>query len=240
SAYIFGDDTLFRENSNLLEHLDIDIDTSLASILQRYKVFNGSKCLKLRYVSARKREERVGITMDSAEFVKSAVNLIAPTTEYFVVYHPELRDIAGAVATRRHLENVRSLYLSSSKGTLRELIQLVRLLPNMTNLACFPGSVDFGPDSVHFREYIDNHFTDYRELKHSFRRWKVLTCGAYDDNAPAAQTALAFAILCVNFDLVFVQPRHRIIFEREVKGAIDSGFYDEHVEKLQRLIRYTR
>ncbi|KAJ1783867.1 hypothetical protein LPJ59_006477, partial [Coemansia sp. RSA 2399] len=48
--YVFADDTMFRGNSDRLEHLDMELDAETVDMLRKYKVFSKGKFPRLRSV----------------------------------------------------------------------------------------------------------------------------------------------------------------------------------------------
>ncbi|KAJ2597776.1 hypothetical protein EV177_007668, partial [Coemansia sp. RSA 1804] len=231
--YVFNDDALFRGNNNTLEYLDIDIDTWLASVLKTHDVFADEKYPNLQHI-ATCRSERLGRSgvFRNGEFEAMAVNLIRPATTVFTYKAARLSCLADSLAACLYLENIRTLCIPDFEGTLRQLLDLVRLLPNMSRLCGHPGSINYATDTVEFKEFVDNYGSTKFPPNHQLRHWDVLTNREYSTKF-IAHTALALVVLCPRFEGAYIPGYERGYFEYNIGKAIDSGLFNGHVNRIE-------
>ncbi|KAJ2402224.1 hypothetical protein GGI23_000863 [Coemansia sp. RSA 2559] len=105
----------------------------------------------------------------------------------------------------------------------------------MTRLNCVPGMIYTKIDSLRFRDFIDSLYTRYYPLSHSFRRWNSLV-EFQNQKIFMAPYALVFAILCTDFALAHIPLGFQDRFRKSLQSAMDSGLYEEHRNKVRRLI----
>ncbi|KAJ2664351.1 hypothetical protein IWW48_000869 [Coemansia sp. RSA 1200] len=164
------------------------------------------------------------------------INFITPATTVFSLRKQGLHGVDSIFAGTPNLENIRVLRFSRYNGTLRELIKIVKLLPNLSTLECVSGRIDFESDSTQFVNFIDGIYQDIYPLSHRFRHWKFIDENDYEIR-PVTETALAFAILCTNFTFTRVPQGYRGYFRINIEKFIASGLYDKHIGRIQRLLR---
>ncbi|KAJ2570834.1 hypothetical protein IW140_002022 [Coemansia sp. RSA 1813] len=236
SMYVFEDDALFRGNSDTLEYMYIVVDTNLVDILQRHKVFCDGRYSQLCNVSVGMAEANDTRPLDTDVFLAFALRTIVPTTKALTLDLFDMFNIVDIASENQHLRNIQDLNLSGYIGSMRELIALIKLLPNMTKLTCNPEAIHLDPDSIQLSDLIDNLYTEYYPLSHRFRYWEVLVDSRQQVDH-AATSALTFAILCTNFVLAYIPLGYREEFGQYIRNAIEGGQYDRHIDKIQRLFR---
>ncbi|KAJ2552915.1 hypothetical protein EV175_003131, partial [Coemansia sp. RSA 1933] len=82
---------------------------------------------------------------------------------------------------------------------------------------------------------VDDLGTRYSPLSCSLRFWNVFP-QVYGDIASIASTALALAITCTDFGVVLLDAQRKLMFDKAIKYAIESGLFNENVFKIGRLI----
>ncbi|KAJ2402310.1 hypothetical protein GGI23_000806 [Coemansia sp. RSA 2559] len=234
AAYAFLDDTVFRGNSATLEYLDITLDASLVSILDRYKVFSSGKYSKLRHISVTKSSSINVELKEFVSFVRYAISLISPATKSFklVDYSPR-QPLTDIIPTSIFAENIQVLNLSATKLVLLDMLDLIKLLPNMTNFTCFPGGV--GSEMGKKRgPPIQRLEAEYYPLSHRLKCWAVSNTSGIPLRS-IALSSLALAILCPNFTYTALPPDKRNMYNFELHKITAGGGYDKYAEKIKRL-----
>ncbi|KAJ2562345.1 hypothetical protein IW140_006439 [Coemansia sp. RSA 1813] len=191
ARYIFDDDVLFRGNSNTLEYLDIEFGTDLLDAWQKHKVFASGNYSQLCSIKLRKDYSNFHTRSDNALFVKSAVGLISPSTQFFSLSEPcTYEEISDAICTRPCWENIQDLRLQEARLHLLDMLSLIKQLPNLTRLLC-----DFKDDGLgleddveHSRGLVDDLYFNHYPLSYRFKHWMT----QYAGNAPEKVVALTY------------------------------------------------
>ncbi|KAJ1665275.1 hypothetical protein IW140_000629 [Coemansia sp. RSA 1813] len=237
TLYIFEDDALFRGNEDTLEYLDIQIDLDFVHALRRHEVFSNGRHSRLYYVAVGVLSNSNKVTLSRDVFMMFAVDLIAPNTKYlFLGGYYLFNDNIRVVSASPYFGNLQILNLANAQFTLHELLELVKLLPNMTKLRCAPRDIDTKLDTPQFSEFINKLYSEFYPLSHCFRYW-IAPLDLHYQHDYLAPCALVFAILCPNFVLATTPPAFRNEYGRKIQDAIDCGLYVDHIDKIQRLLR---
>ncbi|KAJ2589940.1 hypothetical protein EV177_009153, partial [Coemansia sp. RSA 1804] len=168
----------------------------------------------------------------NGEFEALTANLIRPATTVFTYKAVRLNCLTDSLAACLHLENIRTLCIPDFEGTLRQLLGLVRLLPNMSRLCGHPGSINYATDTVEFKEFVDNYGSTRFPPNHQLRHWDVLTNREYSTKF-IAHTALALVVLCPKFEGAYIPEYQRGYFKYNIGKAIDSGLFNDHVNRIE-------
>ncbi|KAJ1801713.1 hypothetical protein LPJ59_000004 [Coemansia sp. RSA 2399] len=234
TAYTFADDTVFRGNSATLEYLNITLDTNLVNVLDKYKVFSSGKYSKLRHISVANSSSIQVELMGFASFVSYAISLISPATKSFklVDYNPR-QPLTDLIPTSIFAENIQVLDLSATKLVLLDMLDLIKLLPNMTDFTCIPGGI--GSEMGKKRgSPLQGLEAEYYPLSHRLRCWVV----SHTNSIPLrsiALSSLALAILCSNFTFAALPHEKRKLYNFELHKITTGGGYDKYTEKIKRL-----
>ncbi|KAJ1664661.1 hypothetical protein EV178_003905 [Coemansia sp. RSA 1646] len=237
TTYTFADDTLFRGNSDTLEYLSITFDTNLMEIVKRYNVFSGGKYSKLSHIAARK-TSRINIEqMGFESFASFATSLISPETRSFKIsdYNPQ-HPLTDAITTNRVAENIRILNLGEAKLVLLDMLDLIKLLPNVTDFACLPGGIGLELSKKRGK-LIQYLYADYYPLSHCLRCWTL----PHTNNITARSIALmsiALAILCTKFTFTDLPHYENKVYNYELSMILATKGYKKYTAKIKPLFYY--
>ncbi|KAJ2504092.1 hypothetical protein GGI11_007491, partial [Coemansia sp. RSA 2049] len=97
--------------------------------------------------------------------------------------------------------------------------------PNLKHIATY---------TVEFKEFVDNYGSTRFPPNHQLRHWDVLTNREYSTKF-IAHTALALVVLCPKFEGAYIPEYQRGYFKYNIGKAIDSGLFNDHVNRIERL-----
>ncbi|KAJ1796785.1 hypothetical protein LPJ59_003536 [Coemansia sp. RSA 2399] len=237
--YAFEDDTLFRGNGQTLEYLDIGFDSELIALLQREKAFSGGKYPKLCCIRANSvYGDPIGLATNEllTEFTAS---LISPATQIFrTTIEYSYRDLMNVFTACSYTGNIQVLTLKLTTLSLLQVIELVKLLPNMTSLMCNADRLDPELIGCPIKTITDRLQARYpNPLSRCFKRWIAFRPTGVPAKSLVA-SAISLAILCPNFAHAKVLDRDTELLEQTMRGVIASGSYDEYFERLDRIFCY--
>ncbi|KAJ1666651.1 hypothetical protein EV178_002082 [Coemansia sp. RSA 1646] len=234
TTYTFADDTLFRGNSDALEYLNVVFDTNLIDILERYSVFSGGKYSKLRHITASKSYSIHTAQMSFESFARFAISLISPATRSFkMIDHSPCQPLFDTISTNAFAENIQILNLGATKLVLLDMLDLIKLLPNITDFTCLPGGIGSDLGKKRGKSMLDLH-ADYYPLSHRLKCWVI----PYTNSIPVRSIALAsisLAILCTNFTFTALPHSKRKVYHSELTKALAIEEYSKYAEKIQLL-----
>ncbi|KAJ1893975.1 hypothetical protein LPJ81_005257, partial [Coemansia sp. IMI 209127] len=219
SMYIFEDDAMFRGNGSTLEYLYIEADTGLADVLRKHKVFSLGKHSRLGYVSVHCSGPDHGVQVNSDGLIRFAAGFIVPATKSLSIMSSHLRDVVHSMSTIPHLGNIQVLSLTRFRGGLADLLDIVKLFPNMTRFTCSPGTIDLEPDSMLFSEFVNGIYTQHYPLNRRLRHWEAVP-EFMDEERSLPQTALAMTILCTDLVLATIPSECIADFGHMIQNAI--------------------
>ncbi|KAJ1786071.1 hypothetical protein LPJ59_006007, partial [Coemansia sp. RSA 2399] len=141
-GYAFADETPFKGNSDTLDYLRVDIGSDALDILHKSEAFSNGRFSKLRRIVGHCLiNERPPTCSDYR--IKAALSLTSPATQILSLgFCSSYQQIVSSILTRSFLKNIRILSLENTSFTLSELLNLVKLFPCVTDLACLPGDID--------------------------------------------------------------------------------------------------
>ncbi|KAJ2677082.1 hypothetical protein GGI25_003302 [Coemansia spiralis] len=233
SAYAFADDTLFRGNSGTLEYLHIAVDFEFIKLLQDYSVFGSDKYQKLRCVIS---EKSYGINrrrLDNDEFFRFTFGLLSPATHTISLKdYGNLQPSINIISTCPYLDNLQVLDMKYTILGLSDMCDLIRLLPNLTDLCCTPGevAVDFsGNEQADLSSYFSSI---YYPLSKRLKCWVLPDPGSIHVELTAV-TAIILTILCPSFTFAAVAIGKRKAYHEALCNLISSEPYSKYSDQLQ-------
>ncbi|KAJ2857783.1 hypothetical protein GGI22_003433 [Coemansia erecta] len=233
ASYIFADDTMFRGNGNTLEHLEMELDADTVDMLRKYNVFSKGKFPRLRSVYIQ--HDPDSHTRLSVEaFMQLVFGMLSAKTQILsVLAKDSYRHLVNAISACSFAENFRIFALDGTALSLLEMLNVVRLLPNMTDFTCGFKGVDPELDVELGQTIPDRLFSQYYPLNHRLKCWHMRFSSGVTSK-DIAVSAIAFAVLCPRFTFVKVAINAND-YNKELTDALGSGKYDKHTERIMRL-----
>ncbi|KAJ2694205.1 hypothetical protein GGH99_000784 [Coemansia sp. RSA 1285] len=251
--YIFASDILFRGNYDKLEYLKLSLDSEGIERMFEDGIFRVERFRALLYMGMdiNLRHQTV-----SPEFGKQLCHVLwslAPRRQnlsvdllsfpYKETFIQELATSAACdMAIQKNsnnqelqsLESIRYLRIGSLDLDIHETIQILRHLPNISQLKINPKTIDtnkswYLQDFVN-TEYVDSAFHQFHPLAPCLRH-VLFDQAVYSDMEGASHFAAILAILCPKIDSV----RWRMssgAFEDCCKATAASKAYSKYTERL--------
>ncbi|KAI9502705.1 hypothetical protein BX070DRAFT_226652 [Coemansia spiralis] len=231
-AYAFADDTLFRGNSDTLEYLHIAVDFDFIKLLRDYNVFGDGKYQKLRCVVSEKLHRAYYRQLDSDEFFRFAFGLLSPATHTISLKdYGNFQPSINTISTCPYLDNLQALDIKYTVLGLSEMRNLIRLLPNLTDLCCTPGE-----DTADFRDNEQAYLPDcFSSTRHPLSR--RLKCWVLPDPSSfrvelVAVVAATLTILCPSFTFAAVAISKRKAYHQALCKLMSSELYAQYSDRL--------
>ncbi|KAJ1801745.1 hypothetical protein LPJ59_000036 [Coemansia sp. RSA 2399] len=232
--YAFQDNTPFRGNKTL-EYLDFGIDPEFVMLIRNGVLFPKLDYPKLHSVTTDAASRGVPEPVAAYLLVKFIANFVSSETRVYRSTLPNsFTDITGIISTFSYARNITVLGLEASMLSLLQIIEVIRLLPNMTDLSGYFQGLDPQLDERRGIDVIYNLCKRYYPLSKRFKRWRV----DRGEGVPIryfATSAMAIAILCPNFIRLSTPHESAMELADGVEAAIEGGGYANYVKRLTRI-----
>ncbi|KAJ2402364.1 hypothetical protein GGI23_000766 [Coemansia sp. RSA 2559] len=211
----------------------MELDADTVDMLRKYNVFSKGKFPRLRSVHIQ--HDPDSHTRLSVEaFMELVFGMLSAKTQILsVLAKDSYRHLVNAISACSFAENFRIFTLDETSLSLLEMLNIIRLLPKMTDFTCGFKGVDPELD-VELGQAIPDHlFSQYYPLNHRFKCWHMRFSSGVTSK-DVAVSAIALAVLCPRFTFVKVAINAND-YNKELTDALGSGKYDKHTERIMRL-----
>ncbi|KAJ2399298.1 hypothetical protein GGI23_002738 [Coemansia sp. RSA 2559] len=233
--YAFEDNTPLRGNNETLEYLNLGVDPEFAILIRNGILFPKLDYPKLHSVTTDATYRGANEPVPAYLLVKFIANFVSSETLLYRSTLPNsFTDIVGIISTFSYARNITVLALEGSMLSLLQVIEVIRLLPNMTDLSGYFEGLDPQLQGRRSIDIICNLCKRYYPLSKRFKRWRV-DRGVDIPIRSFATSAMAIAILCPKFIRLSTPHESAMELARGVKAAIEGGGYKHYVERLTRI-----
>ncbi|KAJ2886413.1 hypothetical protein H4R27_000704 [Coemansia aciculifera] len=236
SFYPFGDDTLFRGNAAILEHLVLQLKHELVTMLRRHSVFTLTSHPMLRFIRIPCYDGLVPgtfATADESMLFSLSIGPGAPVREVYGVDNIDKPEIALASIGR--YTNIQVLKLVRISLDLWDVITLIQSLPLLSDLHTPQPKPISVPDDIVHHELPDYVQRTYAPAGKRFRCWH-LSYRSFGDHMAVVMCALLLALVCPNFNYAATPSDMRQGFMRQMEESIASEAFKKYAPRLQRLL----
>ncbi|KAJ1772742.1 hypothetical protein LPJ74_001268 [Coemansia sp. RSA 1843] len=230
--YAFEDDTLFRGNNDTLEYLDFGVDAAFAMVVKNEALFPKVKYPKLCCIITDAAYSNVASQPINARLLEQfTANFVTSEARVFKTTLPHsFTGILDIIYKGSYAINLTSLTLEASMPSLLQIIEIIRLLPNMSYLKCYFEGID-----EHLYKYpdttiIDGLYEKYYPLSNRFKHWSVDRAMGIPIRS-FATSAITITLLCPNFIRLLTPYDPGMELQGGIMSAIASEYYDKHAER---------
>ncbi|KAJ2346800.1 hypothetical protein GGH91_002079, partial [Coemansia sp. RSA 2671] len=234
--YSFVDDAAFRGNANVLESLDLMLDGLTVSMLHQRSVFSANSHPKLQQVNLVYFDGYLPDCFTTlAEYMRFALSIgpMASARGLSGVFGK-----AGLMPVLPLIGNhpcIQVLSLLNVPVSFWDVINLVKLLPLLTDFYAYLQSIGTLPSGVAKNKLVNYVRSTYAPMSRRFRCWH-LKCIVYVSLEIAVRCVLLLALACPNMDYAAIAPPSRVAFMELMKKAIDSREFQPYAPRLRRLL----
>ncbi|KAJ2061157.1 hypothetical protein GGI17_003267 [Coemansia sp. S146] len=236
SLYPFGDDTLFRGNAAILEHLVLQLNHAVVTMLRRHRVFTPTSHPMLRFVKLPFYNGLVSGTFATADESMLFSLSIGPGAAVREIYGAACIDKPEiALASIGRYTSIQVLKLARVSLDLWDVITLTQSLLLLSDLHTpQPKPVSVPDDIVHddLPDYVQR---TYAPAGKRFRCWH-LSYHRFGDHLAVVMCVLLLALVCPNFDYAATPSDMRQGFMRQMEESIASEAFKKYAPRLQRLL----
>ncbi|KAJ1910137.1 hypothetical protein LPJ71_003283 [Coemansia sp. S17] len=244
--YTFGDDVLFRGNAATLQGLQLVLNPFAVDLLRRYKVFTPTshpnlQIVKIMRITGLIERSFQGAADDYIKFVlmigpNATVREIGSrkTVDDFRGVQPDTHLLCPALPMLVECPWIKVLMLSDMRLELWDALNLVKLLPLLTDLYTDGITLNTTPDGVTADELPTYVVTTHGLTSERFRCWHIIDfcSGGYD---VLASCVLLVALACPNFEYISHPfSLRKKILEPMVKMSSAARF-ERYKPRLERL-----
>ncbi|KAJ2828135.1 hypothetical protein GGI24_002474 [Coemansia furcata] len=237
--YPFGDDTLFRGNSDTLESLCIVTDERLEQILEKYNVFSGEEYKSLKSVT---------FEINSTTFTRSGA-MSSQAHMQILSCLPNVTKFAAKgmsgesrfLTQQPYLNNLQSIRVLDLGRKFLSLSGIITLLQNMTQLSvlrCISSSVTYEVPYAELGDHIGRLHEKLYPLARHLKVLDLLTTGhKYTDNEvdDYVNILACLAVICPSFFPAQMDPAMAGRFNKSLRSLIDDNLFAKHSDSLRRL-----
>ncbi|KAJ2522944.1 hypothetical protein H4217_000419 [Coemansia sp. RSA 1939] len=233
--YVFKDDALFRGCSESLKHLDMRIDIPAINMLTEYGVVE--KLRNLRSINIKFGYSSHGYGDKSTRPLQFAFELVSQSTRSLV-----LRDflddysIAETIAQYPNMQSLVHLNLSSVKLKLTEVIEVIKILPNLEYFRYTCNGLGSVPGRLQSKNIPRHVLKKYYPLSLRLKYCDINTF-ANKPTKSLAITAMLLALLCPRFTFAKVPDEVLAAYNSTIENSICDEPYLEFSDRLQCLLR---
>ncbi|KAI9502029.1 hypothetical protein BX070DRAFT_236296 [Coemansia spiralis] len=233
SFHAFRDDTLFRGNSNTLEHLNLRIDSYFVKVMQDYNVFANYKYQKLRSIVSLNGSNPNCEQLDDDTFLRFNLGFLSPATRALSVETFEKSlPVIDIMSAYPYLDNLRILDIRHTTFELLDICDLIKLLPNLTDLGCKHGEISADSKGNEHSTLLERLSLIYYPLSQRLKCWVVPATFNFEIKSVAI-TAIILTILCPSFTFAAVWSPSLNSYHRKLSSLIASEPYSKYSDRLQ-------
>ncbi|KAJ2557595.1 hypothetical protein EV175_001247 [Coemansia sp. RSA 1933] len=231
---LVDDDALAKISGSAFTCIDMSVDRETLDRLQKHKGFASRKFPQLCHFTVDEDCEP-HFRLEPGHFLKYVFGLVAPATQHLeITLEDSYQLIYETIPTYPSLQHLYVLDLKRSYLHLREVLDVIKCLPNMTRFACRFIGYGQGLKKRRNKTIPDYLRSIYYPLSHRLKYWTM----RYSPEAPinsVAITSVTIAVLCPSF--ISTDLTHNVDgYNKKLKELLASGLYDEHAEKISKLV----
>ncbi|KAJ2057755.1 hypothetical protein GGI17_005451 [Coemansia sp. S146] len=239
NEYPFGDDTLFRGNSETLEYLRMHIHTSTFIILRECGVFTHSSHLKLRYVVT---PGTPGFSADpaatNAAYMRFVLSIGSNVAARVINGQSYDRNIPYLLQLLGEHKSMQILTLHGLRFSLLDTISLIKSLPLLSDLRTGPPKLDSHLTDIPKSQLVETLSDSHAPMGGRFRLWGIGVRSQPMDEV--VECVMLLALICPSLGRVDIPSDLVEAYEGCVKDCVATPPFDQHEQRLQRLLAWER
>ncbi|KAJ2880349.1 hypothetical protein H4R27_004777 [Coemansia aciculifera] len=238
--YPLGDDTLFRGNAAILEHLVLKLDPAVVTMLRKHTVFTQTSHPMLQSViilcNDTHKNGLVPGTFATADETMIFCLSIGPGAPVYEIYGAAyMGKLTIAPTMFGSHTNIQVLNLVWGCIELWEVITLIQSLPLLSDLHTPQPKPVPVPDDIFHDDLPDYVQRTYAPASKRFRCWH-LSYYCFGDHRDVVMCVLLLALVCPNFNYAATTSDMRQGFMRQMEESIASEAFKKYAPRLQRLL----
>ncbi|KAJ2741443.1 hypothetical protein GGI20_005183 [Coemansia sp. BCRC 34301] len=230
-------DIVITGNEVTLECLDIVLDLRMATMLKRYNMFTHTSHPRLHCVKVNLFYDLFTDYAGTDDQQLQSILQIAPNAPIWEISGvSSSRWFYSALPVFANYDNLKTLILPDTRLDLWKVINLVSLLPLLTDLdSCSPIFSPM-PANVTKDELPAYLISNYGTPSKVFQCWRVTFEVKWVGREEIVASVLLLALVCPNFNHVAVRGPNRQSLMAHMKALISTKRFEPYAPRLQRLL----
>ncbi|KAJ2029684.1 hypothetical protein IWW57_001557 [Coemansia sp. S610] len=233
--YPFGDDLLFRGNSETLELLHIELDIQTIVMMKKYSIFAGNKFKRLHNISAECKTHRIGgDPFASFVFTNFVAGMSSANQALSLDDGSAMKYSVSNLTMCSDLAGIMSLNLKNANLTFSQVIVLLHKMKLLTELKCEFAGLGSEYENV---PPADRPKRASASCANGGKHFKHMTLLGYlEDMRNVAECAILLALACPKLSSFYMQESLKLEFNNEITIALQSEPYSQCANSAQHLL----
>ncbi|KAJ2491317.1 hypothetical protein IWW37_002399 [Coemansia sp. RSA 2050] len=233
--YPFGDDLLFRGNSETLELLHIELDIQTIVMMKKYSIFTGNKFKRLHNISAECNTHRIGgDPFVSFVFTNFVAGMSSANQALSLDDGSAMKYSVSNLTMCSDLAGIMSLNLKNANLTFSQIIILLHKMKLLTGLKCEFAGLGSEYENI---PPADRPKRARASCANSGKHFKHMTLLGYlVDMCNVAECAILLALACPKLSSFYMQESLKQEFNNKITIALQSEPYSQYADSAQHLL----